>query len=242
MVQTSSFNLNPLAIDAEELRKPHLPMAVFHQEASDLLAFLDQDDAWRKLIDVGHPEDAQSAAETALTASRAAQSAWVTATRPRKTQDDEARELLVRRQYAKAMSACRFNLRDDRSAQEALERLKEKRGLAALAADCAAMAKLLEANLEAFANDKSFDAPAMAAQLSEVATAMTAVSSERRAARGPSPLAEARDRAFHVLYEILEKVRTAGRHAFRNTPDARRFGSEYLRQKVRRSREERQPA
>ena len=42
-----------------------------------------------------------------------------------------------------------------------------------------------------------------------------------------------------VLDDILLEIRTAGRHAFRNGDDVRRFGSDYERRLVGRSRRKR---
>lgn len=68
------FNLDTSELDDDDVRKPNIPMAVYHQEANDLLVFLAKDDGWQRLHGVGLDPSAQGAAEQALTASRAAQS------------------------------------------------------------------------------------------------------------------------------------------------------------------------
>jgi len=239
-MMSSTFNLDPQAIDAEELRRPRTPMAVYLQEAADVQAFLDKDNNWQRLYDVGLPTDAQSAFGMALAASRLAQSAWVVATRPRKEEEDAARELQATRLRSEGISGCRFSLRDNRSVQGALDRIREGSGLADLAGDCTDVAKLILDNLPAFANDKSFDAPAVANQLAEYGVQIPAATSSRRADSGTAPSLDARDRAFHVLDEILGEVRDAGRHAFRKSNEVARFGSEYERKKNARRRRQKQ--
>jgi len=69
---------------------------------------------------------------------------------------------------------------------------------------------------------------------------ITAATSSRRADSGTAPSLDARDRAFHVLDEILGEVRDAGRHAFRKSNEVARFGSEYERKKNARRRRQKQ--
>lgn len=231
-----SFSLDPLAVESDDVRKPNVPMAIYHQEANDLLVFLSHDSGWQRLYAVGLDPTAASAVEQALTVSRTAQSAWFVASRPRKEEEHTTREVRASELRAEAMSACRFNLRSDRGMQGVLDRIDDGSGIADLAADCVDLAKLIHDNLLAFEKDMSFDAKSVADELAEIGPLITAATSARRAAEGTSELIDARDRAFTVLDNILDEVRVAGRHAFRKTNDVRRFGSDYQRRILSRSR------
>lgn len=230
------FNTDPSAIDHDDVRKPDMPMAVYHQEVNDLAVYLAKGDGWQRLFDVGLAVDASAALEIALPQSRRAQSEWYTARYPRKAEEQEALEQEAADLRTEAMAACRFNLRHDRGIQGTLDRIADGEGLADLAVDCDDLPKLIEANFEAFAHDKSFKAKEVADRLRELGPLITAGTSARRADTTLDTLGDARDRAFTVLDAIVTEIRECGRHAHRRTDQVLRFGSAYQRQNARSAR------
>ena len=218
-----------LAAMAEaEVLRPAMPIAIYHQEVHDLVAWLRGEGRWARLEAVGL-RASPAALEEALEASREAQAGWGavrSARKPGEQLEVEERAAALR---AEVTQALRWNLRESRVAMGALDRIAEGQGTADLVQDLDELAALVEANAEAFAADRTFDPAARAAEARRVATDVRVGLSEYRTDERMREALSLRDRAWTHLEGLVADVRAAGRYAFRGTADMTRFGSAYER-------------
>jgi hypothetical protein len=225
-----------LAMAAQDVDSPDLPMSVVLQEANDLLTLIREQSVWERLIMVGVKEAERDALEQTILATRAAQSEWTVARDRSKSNAQTERE---ERGYAlrdDILAAARFNLRDDRVALGTLSAIMEGEGVADLIQDMNDLALLLDQKAAAFANDTTFDVAARAEEARSLASEIAAGTSAERLDTNQALLVDVRNRAFSRLDDIVSSMREAGRYAFRDKSDVRkRFASRYLRRKNRRA-------
>jgi len=220
------------AIPLSELRRPDLPLSVALQEAHDLSAMLEADDAWSALVAVGLPLRAAADLPLAIAAARQAQSQWVVArdrTKPAAQREREEQGTALRRELS---AACRWNLRADEQAQAVLDTIAQGDGLADLVQDLEDLATLIAHHQDHFDGDQTFDAPAQAEAARSLALDIAEGSAQGRASEDQDELRRLRDRAVLHLDRLVSDVRRAGRYAFRDDPRrAGDFSSDYLRRR-----------
>jgi hypothetical protein len=159
---------------------------------------------------------------------------------PRKPEAQHEAEELGRKLRAQAMSACRFSLRKNRQAQDALDRIAEGEGLADLVQDLVALALLVEQNQAALAANRRFGAAEKVVALRTQAAAISGGQADFRTDASKRDAADLRNRAWTWLDDLVAEIRLAGRHAFEGTATAREFASAYERtqRRARRQRAE----
>ena len=104
-----------LAIPLEDVKVPHIPPKVTHQEAEALLIFVQKPDHLPLFDRLGLSPQVASAT-LALQASREAQSLWTTARDANKPEAQKAREDDGYTLRAEILAACDWNLRADEAA------------------------------------------------------------------------------------------------------------------------------
>lgn len=219
------------AIPANEVQEPSIPMAIYHQEAHDLLTWLEDPAHAQRLLDVGLSAEVLTAAREALPGLRVAQSRWYTTWNGRKPEEQRAIEDEAKAARDEAFTACRWNLRQDSSAQQVLDRIADGEGVADLVADLEDLAALVADRAAAFAVDKTFDAAQKPGALRALAAEVRAGLSEFRTDTSQRHAVDLRNRAFTYVDDLLSQIRAAGRYALRNRPEAAIFASAYLKQK-----------
>lgn len=219
------------ALAPEALDEPQIPMAVYLQEAHDMLTWLATPANADQVHRVGLPPTVVADAVVALVVLRVYQSRWYTTWNGRKP--DEQRQVEDEAQLLRddAFAACRWNLRNDSGAMLVLDRIAEGQGVADLVADLEDLATLVLDRAAAFAGDATFDAPARAAELREKAQDVRSGLSEFRTDTSQRKAVDLRNRAFTYADGLLSQIREAGRYALRNRDELRFFQSQYQRQK-----------
>lgn len=217
-----------MALPAEAVKLPAMPVASLHQEADNLLTWLGQG-AFAKLAAVGVPAGALDDARAALEASREAQAAWLVAWGGRKGVDRKEAEAAGDALRGDLVAACRWNLRADADAQASLSRIVEGEGLADLVQDLYDLAALITAKADAFAPDATFDPGERAAAARASAEAISAGLATAFSEGEKAAAKDLRDRATSWLSSQLSALRAAGTYRFRGTDDVRRFQSQYRR-------------
>ena len=221
-------------IEASDVTRPNIPVAIVHQEAHDLLALCEDDVVRAKLLSVGLDASYLDGLGQAIGASRHAQSRWVVARDQSKPDAQKAREAEGAELRRSALDACRWNLRRSRLALDAVSRISDGEGVADLVQDLSDLATLIRANLAAFEADTSFDASAVAEQALQLSAEIQAGLSESRDRRSQVQAIDLRDRAITHLSAHVNEVREAGRYAYRDDEAmARKFASAYNRRRSR---------
>ncbi len=229
-------DLRPLLmqIPDSEVRVPNLPVATALQEAHDLMRFTAAPAVHAALLSVGMPLDFTEQLEQRITAAREAQSGWVSERDRNKARELVDAETAAAETRSHMLAAGRFNLSGDVEAQARLTAIAGGEGVADLVQDLHDLAEVVERNLAAFSGDQTFDAEQQARDARELAQLLsTHVSDERLTP--PNAARDLRDRAFSYLYDLVTRVREAGRYVFRNDDEMRqRFSSRYRRRMNRR--------
>lgn len=208
-----------LAIPASDVRSPDVRMAVYHQDTNDLATVVAAPVIAAKLQSVGIASDRLESLPVALDACRMAQSQWVVANDRGKPEAQKEREELGYAHRSEVVAACRWNLRDNRTAMATLGVIAEGDGIPDLIQDLRDVAVLAEANVAAFEKDESFDAPAAIETCRSLASDITAGQSAFATSAEAAAARDLRDRAYTWLWGIDADVRAAGRYAFRNDPE-----------------------
>jgi len=217
------------AIPQAEVRRPSIPAHIYFQEALDALVWLEPAETSAKLTAVGLPAERLVQARQRLEAAREAQARWAAVRSPRKPEEQQALEESGAALRANVVAAVRWNLRDARMVMGALDRIVEGTGVADLVQDLVDLGELVEQQLAGFTSDQTFDAAAMVMKLRELAADIRSGLSEYRTDAAMADALALRDRAWTALDDTMRDIRDAGRYAFRDTPDARRFTSAYER-------------
>ncbi|MBH24054.1 MAG: hypothetical protein CMH57_06315 [Myxococcales bacterium] len=220
------------AIEAADVKRPRLPVAVMHQEANDLKTYCTKAPVRAALLKVGLAQEVLDGLEIAIDASREAQSRWAVArdrSKPDSQKEREARGYDLR---SDLLDACRWNLRNSRLAAAAIRRISDGEGVADLIQDLSDIAALMRANLDAFDTDQTIDAPALAEQAQQLSGEIRAGLSGSRDHEDQRDAIGLRDRAATHLQHQVSEIRDAGRYAFRKDADAvATFTSAYLRRR-----------
>jgi len=217
------------AIPHADVRRPDIPAHIYFQETLDTLVWLDPPEVAGKLTAVGLPPDRLPQARPLLEAAREAQARWAAVHSPRKPEEQQALEESGATLRADVVAALRWNLRGSRLVMGALDRIVAGTGVADLVQDLVDLGELVQQQLAGFASDQTFDAKATVTELRELAEAIRGGLSEYRTDAAMATALALRDRAWTALDDAMTDIRDAGRYAFRNTPDARRFTSTYER-------------
>lgn len=187
------------------------------QEARDLARIVARPLVRERILSVGALDAALDGLPVAIDALAECEHRWALARDAGKHPRQAHAEALAYPLRDEMVAACRFHL-DGVEGLELLARVTDGENAGDLVQDLRELATFLRENPEAFDGDESFDALACANKAQELA-ALIAVDVE------PSPealdLLELRDRAFTHLCELVERVRRAGRYAFRGTAEAR---------------------
>jgi hypothetical protein len=237
MGQTELESLRPtlLAIPAEDVDAPNLPMAVALQEAHDLHTLASDAAVRTKLLAVGIRAEDVDALHTAVVAARQAQSAWVVVRDRSKSDAQKQREAAGYALRADLLAACRWNLRADRVARATVQAIAEGEGVADLIQDLVDLAALVERHPGAFGGDTTFDAATQVSAARDRAAELEAGTSAERLETTQREAKDLRDRAYTYLDDRVALLREAGRYAYRDDEATwRRFTSEYRRRHRRR--------
>ncbi len=224
-----------LRLDREELSAPHLPIAVALQEGNDLLTLLTEDaTVIPKLVAVGLNRGLVGELGRAIPFARETQSRWAVLrdrSKPASQRDREERGVALRDEL---LSAARWNLRNDRAAMGTLSAISEGEGVADLVQDLNDLGELIERKRDAFAGDATFDAPASAEAARSVASEISVGAGVAKIDGESAEARDLRDRAYTLLAQLMEEIREAGRHAYRDDERMRKhFTSRYLERKRR---------
>ena len=206
-----------LAIPLEDVKVPHIPPKVTHQEAEALLIFVQKPDHLPLFDRLGLSPQVASAT-LALQASREAQSLWTTARDANKPEAQKAREDDGYTLRAEILAACDWNLRADEAALRVLARIREGEGVADLVADLEALALLCEQNSAAFAADQTFALAERVEQAKSLALDISQGLARFQTEISQSELLDLRNRAWTHLQAIVAELRQGGRYLFRNEP------------------------
>lgn len=226
-----------LAIPSDQVYAPEIPMAVVLQEANDLLTLVSEPGVWARLEGVGARANDRESLKGSIGAARAAQSQWTVSRDRRKSDSQQAREARGEKLRLDMVAAGRWNLRDDRVAQGALDAIVEGEGVADLIQDLNDVAALFDQKRAAFANDKTIDLSARIEEARSLADELAAGTSNERLDTEQANAIELRNRAYSQLDQLVSRLREAGRYAFREQEEVRRrFASRYLKRKGQRAK------
>lgn len=206
-----------LAIRAEDVREPHLPPKVGHQEAEALFTFVQKPEPLALFERLGLSAQVASG-PLALQASREAQAVWLTARDSNKPEAQKAREEEGYELRAELLAACDWNLRADEAALRVLVRVREGEGLADLVADLETLALLCEQNSAAFAADQTFALPEKVEQAKALALEIAQGLARFQTELSQAETFDLRNRAWTHLQGIVSELRKGGRYLFRNDP------------------------
>lgn len=227
---TELEQLKPTLAALTRVRTPDIPVDVDFQEIRDLLTYIDEHpDVAATLDEVGLASGILPALRLALPAAIQAQAEWSILRNPRKPEDQAAIEENGRKLRTAAIAACRFTLRTHRQVQGALDRIMEGVGTADLVQDLEELALLVEANRDALAPNRRFDAPSQPAKLRTAAQDIRLGLAEYRTSQDQKTVVDLRNRAWTWLETHVTELRDAGRYAFQGTPTIREFRSAWER-------------
>jgi hypothetical protein len=225
------------AIAVDEIREPDLPIVVALQEGNDLHTSIQKDDAWNRLLAVGAAPASLEGLPVAVAATRQAQSEWTVIRDRGKPQAQRDRETAGATLRADLVAACRWNLRDDATAQAVLDEIVQGEGVPDLVQDLLDLAMLIGRHETAFDGDETFDVATQAEAARSMAGEISAGLSEGKTPGDHQAAKLLRDRAFTHMDRLMTELREAGRYAFRKEPRrAAAFASEHLRKERRKAR------
>lgn len=226
-----------LSIPNDQVYAPEIPVAVVLQEANDLHTLVSEPSVWERLEKVGALASDRELLKGAIATARTAQSLWTVSRDRRKSEAQQAREARGEKVRLDITAAARWNLRDDRVAQGALDAIMEGEGVADLVQDLNDLAALCAQKSAAFASDKSIDLNARIEEARALAVELAAGVSSERLDTEQANAVDLRNRAYTQLDAIVSRLRDAGRYAFREQEEVRRrFASRYLKRKNQRAR------
>jgi hypothetical protein len=234
-----------------KVKAPPLPVSQALSECATLLAFLQDEDlkakgdpnaqgpgavAQAKLASVGLPRGHVAALAQAADGLRYAQ-ALQQSKSLRVT--DGAQQGAISAAYAlrgDVVAACRWNLRADRVAQSAIDRIMEGEGVVDLIADLNALAVFIQAHASAFAADDTFDPEAKAEACRQAAASTQALIADSSAVDDKKTTTDTRNRAWTHFKKLQKELSEAAQYAFRDDPRTRaRFVSAYNKKRYSRA-------
>jgi hypothetical protein len=210
------------------LCEPRVRVALVVQEALDLLAAVQQPRVRGKLISTGVSSQRVDSLEPAIEALRVAQSQVLRARCPDEDFVEALSSALDLRD--EMVAACLWNLRH-REVGASLVRITDSTDGVELAMDLRELVQLLDEHAIDFESDRTFHAVECVRQASALADELTATLDQPV----PLPTLELRDRAFTHLLDVIDEVRSAGRHAYRGRSEARSLFASELQPRRRRS-------
>src|SRR5687768_11781348 len=123
------------AIPVTEVDAPQIAISTILQEANDLLTLVRDPKVWSTLEAVGMTAAIRDELEQMIGATRAAQSLWTVSRDRQKSEAQREREQRGAAMRSDLFAACRFNLRDDRTAIATLSAISQGDGIADLVQD-----------------------------------------------------------------------------------------------------------
>jgi hypothetical protein len=209
------------ALPQDALLEPRLQLRHVLAEARDLAQVITRPGVRERLRGVGAEDEAMDALPLAIEALAECERRWARARDARKSLRQAQAEALAYPLRDEMVAACRYHL-DGVAVLELLARVTDGENTGDLVQDLRELASFLRDNAGAFAGDASFDPVARAVEAAELG-ASVAVDLE------PTQEAlihlELRDRAFTHLCGLVERVRRAGRYAYRGKAEARWYFS-----------------
>lgn len=208
-----------LALPAEDVVEPSIPVANLVQEAHTLSAFINAE-ARAQLLAVGASSAALESLPLAENALREAQSQWTIERDRNKAEAQKQREVSAALLRTDLVAGCRWNLRADNQAQATLDAIQENEGVPDLIQDLSDLAVLIDKHVATFANDSTFDPVTEAERARSAASELRAGMSTEALTTTQAKAKDLRDRAYTFLTDLLSDIRQAGRYAFRRNPAA----------------------
>lgn len=226
-----------LAMAADAVRMPSMPVAAFLGEARRILAYVDAHGLAAPLGAVGVDAEVLAQLAQATAALTRAEARWQVARDGTTPRELAAREVELSALRSRIVAAIRFNLPDDERADAVADAVMEGTGLGDLAMDLQVLAALLRSRPDGFARDATFDPAASASAAEEGAAELSNLHAVFLARASDRSMLDLRNRAFTHADALLRQVRRAGRYAFRDQPDhAAAFHNRWNVRRVRRSR------
>ena len=224
-----------MTLDESEVHAPNIPIAVALQEASDLSVLLSDNEVASTMATIGvHAEQIERLAQL-IEVCRDAQSQWMIARDRSKDQAQKEREAAGADMRTELIAACRWNLRENNTAQATLSAIASGAGVADLVQDLADLGELILKHAASFAMDSTLDPTKTAETAHSTAAALADGLSGERYDQTQRKAKALRDRTYTLLADEVTDLRGAGRYAFRNTPKMlRNFGSQHRRRLQRR--------
>jgi hypothetical protein len=205
-----------------------VPLDTFFKEAAALARTVGVPEVRERLLAVGIEARELDKLPVALRAAQEAQAAWMVV--KGRSYSNTLVELIAQayRERGDLLAVARFHLRSDRTKVETLGAIAEGNGLDDLIQDLFALWHLIEQNADAFARDRTFDAPARAQGARQLAERLQQTQTEELFDTLQRGLRDQRDRAYTLLSRLVREIRITGRYAFRGDPTMMsRFSSAY---------------
>jgi hypothetical protein len=203
----------------ESLVEPKVQVNLVLEEARELSAYLGRPSIRERMKSIGIQEQELDELQLAAKAAAEAERLWVLARDQHKTPRQAQAEVLAYSLRDEMVAACRFHL-DGVDVLELLARVADGENARDLVQDLRELAAFVAQRAALFATDTSFDPNLCAAEALELSAAMVLdgeLSDEALAQL------ELRDRALTHLCELLDRLRRAGRYAYRGMPEARAY-------------------
>lgn len=219
-----------LALPAADVHEPDIPMADFLQEDANLSILVKDPDVRTRLVNVGLVQALLDSLDDDIDATRAAQSEWVVLRDKTKSTGQRALEEEGFAHCKRLMSACRWNLRNDRVALGVLSAIAEGDSVPDMIQDLSDLATLMEGRLSLFATDKTFDAQAAIQKARTLVGDLEEGVGTEKFTKTKTEAKDLRDRAYTYLSDRVSQIREAGRYAYADDAAmTKKFGSEYRR-------------
>lgn len=224
------------SIPDAEVHDPGIPVKVVLSETHGLLEWLGSNPSIaQELLDVGVEDDFAARLAVAHGALDFLQARLTSALTQNRPEDHLSVEEQCRQQRQRMIRACRWSLAHDRMVQGVLDGVEQGSGLHDMIEDLKTLANLSAMNIDAFAQNKRYDAQAEATKARALAQELQEHISDhllRQRERGSSR--DLRNRAFTHLDKMLLDLRRAARFAFaEDTKVLRHFFSDYRRKRPR---------
>jgi hypothetical protein len=211
-------------LNASDVREPHMPHAVFQEEAGAMLAQIEQDKPLReRLYKTRVSAHDIKRAKALLGALLLAQRAWSRVRAGRDAQElvdaIERAELL----RADILEAVAYDLEDDRVVQGRIAAIRAGDGVPDLIddlGDCEVLLKDHEAIMRA---DELFDYDKTLADIADVLAIIRPLRSDKVFDAERQRAKDTRDRAWTLALGAIRAIRSGGRRAFSKDPTALAF-------------------
>ena len=229
------------ALPQDQVQSPQAPVHVTLRSGRTMLDFALLKDNARTLEQVGFGGEELEEVRQSLEALDQAQQSWRSVYNRRAFEGalsqrlEDAYDLRDR-----VLRAAEFNLSDDPQLHVVLQNVRLGEGHGDLVEDLGVLARVLEAQKQAFAKDKTLDVAATVKELDQEAKAIATelAQFDGSKAAGYDEAIELRDRASTFAQHQLRRLRRAGRYAFQDhAPSSDRFVDTYQRDRKRAQRD-----